>query len=180
MKLIRVGAWIMGVMAAVTLSFVLVGILLPSTWEASAERTLAAPPEVVFPLLEQAQAWSAWMPTPESGLDFFGPERGAEGGFAWDDPGYGQGVFTLTSVEPSTRIGYRVEVEGGSIRIEGNLQLSADGDQTRVVWHEAGDFGWNPLLGYIAGRMSTLQGEQLAYALESLEEQVLAQAVGVR
>ncbi len=163
----------MGTLAFVTLTFVLVGILLPSTWEAEAERTLAAPPESIFPLLEEAQAWSAWTPSPDSGLELFGPDRGAGGGFRWDDPGYGKGTFTLGQVDPNGRITYAVEVEGGMIRIEGVLTLVSQENGTRIVWQESGDFGWNPLLGYMARRMPTLQGEQLAFALVALEEEML-------
>jgi uncharacterized protein YndB with AHSA1/START domain len=163
----------MGTLATVTLGFIVIGILLPSTWEAEAERTIAAPPEAIFPLLEEAGAWSAWTPSPESGLELFGPARGEGGGFRWDDPGYGKGSFTLRVVEPGGRIAYAVDVEGGTIRIEGALTLTPANGGTQIVWRESGDFGWNPLLGYMAGRMATLQGEQLAFALVTLEEEVL-------
>jgi hypothetical protein len=55
------------------------------------------------------------------------------------------------------------------------MTLVTEGDITRVIWEEAGDFGWNPLLGYLAGRMGTLQGEQLSFALETLAAQLLAE-----
>jgi uncharacterized protein YndB with AHSA1/START domain len=162
----------MGVLATGTLGFLLIGFLLPSTWEAEAERTIQAPASALFPLLDQARGWPAWTPSPDTGLEFFGPERGAGGGYRWDDPGYGKGVFTLTAVNPESQILYRVEVEGGSITIEGTLTLEATEQGTRVTWRESGDFGWNPLLGYLAGRMTTLQSEQLSFALENLATQV--------
>jgi uncharacterized protein YndB with AHSA1/START domain len=165
----------MGVLATATVGFLLIGFLLPSTWEAEAERTISAPASALFPLLDQARGWPAWTPSPETGLEFFGPDRGEGGGYLWDDPGYGKGRFTLTTVNPDSRIAYRVEVEGGSITIEGTLTLEPSGEGTRVLWRESGDFGWNPLLGYLAGRMATLQGEQLGFALENLETQVLEQ-----
>jgi len=71
-------------------------------------------------------------------------------------------------------IGYEVEVEGGSIRIQGFLTLVPEGTGTRVTWREEGDFGWNPLLGYLSGRMAELQGEQLLQSLGTLKERVEA------
>lgn len=175
MKILRFGAWTMGTLAIVTLGFITLGFLLPSTWEARAERTFPVTAETIFPFLDRAHAWPAWTPSPDTGIEFFGPEQGAGGGFKWDDPGYGKGIFSLTEVEPATRIAYQVEVEGGAIKIEGAMTLVTEGDITRVIWEEAGDFGWNPLLGYLAGRMGTLQGEQLSFALETLAAQLLAE-----
>jgi len=42
------------------------------------------------------------------------------------------------------------------------------------VWRERGDFGWNPLLGYVARTMDRTQGAQMEAALARLAERVRA------
>jgi len=187
---LRIGAWAMGILALLSLGVLAVGFILPSTWEAEAEIVIEAPVDSVHPRVAAASAWLDWTPGPDSGVERFGPPQGAGSGYRWDDPGYGKGEFTLTEVslvrspEGATTTGtevssdaaranvrYEVEVEGGSIRIEGSMSLApeSDGEGTRVSWREAGDFGWNPLLGYLSGRMAELQGEQLARSLRALK-----------
>jgi uncharacterized protein YndB with AHSA1/START domain len=173
MNLIRIATWVMGTLAVLTLGSLFVGYLLPSTWEARAELDVPASVDEVFPYLDSAAQWAAWTPSAGEGEETFGPDRGVGSGRQWDDPGYGAGRFEITGVDPAREVTYRVEVEGGAIRIEGRIRVEpitlADGASgTRIQWEEDGDFGWNPLLGYLAGRMSELQGEQLAASLESL------------
>jgi len=187
---LRIGAWAMGILALLSLGVLAVGFALPSTWEAEAEIVIEAPVDSVHPRVTAAAAWLDWTPGPDSGVERFGPPEGAGSGYRWDDPGYGKGEFKLTEVslvpspegaEPAgtevstdaarANVRYEVEVEGGSIRIEGSMTLApeSDGEGTRVSWREAGDFGWNPLLGYLSGRMAELQGEQLARSLRALK-----------
>lgn len=171
----------MGTVAVVCLGALVLGFLLPSTWEAEAEITVAAAPPELDPWLAEAAGWLLWTPGPVSGVEATGPRSGAGSGYAWDDPGYGQGHFRLVAVEPGREIRYRVEVEGGSIVIEGALTLEAlepapGGEpRTRIHWQESGDFGWNPLLSYLSGRMAELQGEQLAQSLATLRGLVEAE-----
>jgi hypothetical protein len=190
---LRIGAWAMGTLALLSLGVLAVGFILPSTWEAEAEIVIEAPVDSVHPRVTAATAWLEWTPGPDTGVERFGPPQGAGSGYRWDDPGYGKGEFKLTEVSlvpsmegagtggtagtevstgaPRANVRYEVEVEGGSIRIEGSLTLApeSDGEGTRVSWREAGDFGWNPLLGYLSGRMEELQGEQLARSLQALK-----------
>ncbi|CAN5704981.1 hypothetical protein BH23GEM11_BH23GEM11_17160 [soil metagenome] len=188
MIFLRIGAWAMGILALLSLGVLAIGLVLPSTWEAEAQIVIEAPVDSVHPRVTAAEAWLDWTPGPDTGVERFGPPRGAGSGYRWDDPGYGKGEFMLTEVSlvPSAEslgttgvstdaaranVRYEVEVEGGSIRIEGFMTLTPDseGEGTRVSWREAGDFGWNPMLGYLSGRMAELQGEQLARSLQALK-----------
>jgi hypothetical protein len=173
MTIVRIGAWIMGALALLSLGFLGGGLFFPSTWSAEATREMAVSTEEIFPFLEEGEAWLAWTPGPESGVEAVGPESGVGSGYRWDDPGYGKGAFTLTAVAPGEGVRYQVEVEGGSIQIEGSIRLVSTENGTRVEWKESGDFGWNPLLRYLSGRMAELQGEQLALSLETLEAKLL-------
>jgi uncharacterized protein YndB with AHSA1/START domain len=165
---VRIAGIILGAIAAVLLGFLFIGFLLPSEWSTERSALVPAPPDSVFPYLESAEAWSLWTPSPETGVVLFGPETGPGSGRRWDDPGYGRGEFVIVDMERPRFVEYEVAVEGGAIRITGHISLSPTGEGTRITWRERGDFGWNPLLGYLAGRMDELQGGQLEVSLDVL------------
>lgn len=169
-------SWGTRVLAAGALAFVLflgVGALLPGTWEATGSRVLGVPPERLLPWLDSPEGWQAWTPWPEAGVERTGPDRGEGATLSWRHPEMGQGSFEIVEVD-ARRVGYRVLVEGGSLRTEGRVELEPVPEGTRVTWTEEGDFGWNPLMGYWALAMERVQGQELQKGLERLEEAVAA------
>lgn len=174
----KLAAIVTGGIGLVLIGVLVVGFALPSTWETERTVRIQAPPDRVFPHLNSAAAWEAWTPSPESGVERFGPAEGEGSGRRWDDPGYGAGEFVITRVDAPRSLEYRVDVEGGSIRIDGELHLQPVDGSTELRWIERGDFGWNPLMGYLAGRMEAMQGEQLQASLDSLATLVEDRADG--
>lgn len=168
----RIAGIVLGAFAAVCAAFLLVGLTLPATWEAERTTRIQASPDEIFPLLSSASRWEEWTPTPASGVELFGPRAGPGSGRRWDDATYGEGEFVITSAVPVREVVYEVAVEEGAIRVRGEIELTAVGGDTRIRWRETGDFGWNPLLGYLAGRMGEMQGEQLGLSLEALRRLV--------
>ena len=160
-------------MALLLIGLLVLGFLLPSGWSVERSTTMEAQAEEIFPLISSARAWTLWTPSPDTGFEYFGPQDGEGSGRNWDDELYGEGTFVITAVDPPQELRYEVEVEGGSIRITGHITLDpVDEQRTRVTWSEDGDFGWNPLLGYLARRMEDLQGSQLEQSLEALDRLV--------
>lgn len=168
----KIGAAIFGGLSALLLIFLLVGFLLPGTWEAEADIILPESPVSIFPLLDSPEAWEEWFPMPEAGVEHFGNPRGAGAGIRWDDPQYGKGEMRITLSSPDSLIGYEVEIEGGSLVVRGELALSPVPGGTRVFWKEEGDFGRSPLMGYAARGMAGSQGEALKESLEALRRLV--------
>ncbi|MGD2124235.1 MAG: hypothetical protein PVJ76_21070, partial [Gemmatimonadota bacterium] len=52
--------------------------------------------------------------------------------------------------------------------IRGTVRLEGDGDGTRLIWEESGDFGRNPLMGYAARGMGGSQAKAMEASLDSL------------
>ena len=149
-----------------------VGVLLSGRWEVERSASIPAPPSAVFPWLDDPRRWDEWAPLGAVRATFSGPERGAGATRRWDDPEVGEGVFTILASAPDREVGYRVEVQGGRMITEGTLRLEPEASGTRIVWHEGGDFGRNPLLGYVARSMDRTQGAQMEGALARLAEKV--------
>lgn len=157
------------VLALGLLAFVVVGFLLDGEWSTQQERTLAAPPEEVFPWLEDLAQWESWSTMGEVEGQLSTPSSGAGATLSWDDPQWGQGVFELTSVSPPRSVEYRVAVEDGAMETRGTITLRPAGSNTVLLWREEGDFGWNPLLAYFALGMERMQGQELQKAMDRLE-----------
>lgn len=151
------------------MTFLVIGLLLPGRWQVQRSHLLAAPPEEIFPWLDSPARWAAWVPWPEAGASFAGPPEGVGASRSWADPEWGEGTFTLTRVEPPSRVEYRVEVEEGRMTTLGTILLVPQDGGTRVEWQEEGDFGWNPLMGWVARFMDRLQGRELERSLVRLD-----------
>jgi len=154
--------------AAILLVFLGVGFLLPADWEAEASGRLEAAPEMVFRFLDSPEGWREWTPWPDSGLVRNGPDRGAGSEIQWNDLELGSGRFTIVEAVFPRRVAYAVEVGDGAMRTEGALELLPDDDGVLVSWHEKGDFGRNPLMGYWALAMDRAQSTELQKNLERL------------
>ena len=150
----------------------LIGFLLPGRWDVERSAVVAAPPAAVFPWLDDPHRWDQWAPLGEVIATFSGPPRGAGASRRWTHPEVGDGMFTILSTILDREVRYRVEVQGGRMVTEGTLRLSAEGTGTRVTWQEQGDFGRNPLFGYLARSMDRMQGAQMEGSLARLGEQV--------
>ena len=155
---------------AILVAGLLIGFLLPGTWQAQRSAIIAAPPERVFALVDSPKTWGEWAPLLNINATFEGPEHGAGAVRRWDDPQIGDGVFTIVSAEPSHQVDYRVEVQKGALKTEGTITLDPAPGGTRVTWVEHGDFGHNPMLGYIAHNMNKTQGAEMEGALQKLGE----------
>lgn len=169
---------IMGGLALLGILFLAVGFLLPGTWTVRRTAVVRAPPEAVFPFLSTPARWEAWTSWSSVESELEGPASGPGARRRWSDPVEGDGVMEIVGAEPDREVRYRVEVDGGSIRIRGSLELERIADGTRVEWVESGDFGWNPLLGYMARFMDRSQGAQMARSLERLGEAVTSAGPG--
>lgn len=163
------GARVLGSLAALMVLGLAVGFALPGSWSARRAALLQAPPEVVFALLSVPESWQGWTAWPPGGMEAEGPAAGSGARLRWSDPEMGDGTFEIVEAVPSHLVRYRVEVHGGSLVVDGVLELSPEGSGTRVGWQENGDFGWNPLMGYWARFMERVQGRQLEASLQRLD-----------
>ena len=168
------GPLILGGGGLLLILFLLLGWLLPSTWEAEAALLIPTPAAAVYPLLDSPEGWQRWTPWPESGVQRSGVTRGEGAMLSWNDPELGTGSFTIVSATEDQRVDYAVRVDEGAMRTDGTLTLAPEGGGTRVQWREEGDLGWNPLMGYWALSLSRAQSEELAKGLERLRALVVA------
>ena len=162
-------AAVFGTVAAVGLLFLGVGLLLSGEWRAERAVHIEAGPDLVFPYLDSLALWDEWTVWGDIESQLTGPARGAGATRSWDNDAYGQGTFTLVESSEAGGVRYRVDLEPGSATIAGQFDLVARDGGTTVTWVEAGDFGNNPLLGYVARTMERSQGAELERSLDRLK-----------
>ena len=159
------------IIGGLLVTFMTVGFLLPGTWSAEAGIEIMAEPDVVFPLLDDLGRWDEW--TRWGGIEstISDPPRGSGAVRSWDDVQYGSGSVTIVESHSPDLVRYRVTI-GEKAGVVGTLRLTASRDGSVVTWLEEGDFGRNPLMGYVARTMSKSQGQQLTESLERLKDVV--------
>jgi hypothetical protein len=160
-------AKVFGTIAAALVTLMLIGFLLPGTWAAEASVEIDASPAEVFPFLNDLSQWAVWTNWGDIESSLSSPSRGVGASRTWNDPNFGSGSVTITGSGPPTFVSYEVEIEGGA-SVGGELTIEDQGGASRVIWREQGDFGRNPLMGYVARGMARSQGAQLAEGLEKL------------
>lgn len=170
-------AKIFGLIAALLLAFMAVGFWLPGTWSAEASIEVPAAPEAVFPLLVDLARWDEWTQWGDVESTLSDQSSGSGAVRSWNDDQYGSGSVTITESRPSELVRYRVRI-GEGVEVIGELKLETSAGGSLVTWREEGDFGHNPLMGYVARSMSDSQGRQLSESLGRLKEAVGASGGG--
>jgi hypothetical protein len=168
---------IFGIIGGLLVAFMAVGFLLPGTWSAEVSVELRASPEAVYPLLADLGRWDEWTEWAEVESTLSDPSFGTGAVRSWDDGQYGSGTMTITESRPSELVRYRVGVGKGA-EVIGTLEIEESPNGTVVNWREEGDFGRNPLMGYVARTMSDSQEQQLSDNLDRLKDAVGASSGG--
>ena len=162
-------ARVFGLIGAALTAFLVIGLWLPGRWLAESSIEIPADSEAIFVFLDDLSRWEAWTPWGQIESEVSDPSFGVGATRTWDDEQMGSGSVTITESRPPDLIRYHVEMEGSG-EINGELGVVAVAGGSLVTWREAGDFGWNPLMGYVARGMAESQGKQLAASLTQLKE----------
>jgi hypothetical protein len=160
-------AKVFGGIGAVLVTLLFIGVVLPGRWVAEASIEIEAEPTEVFPFLNDLSRWDQWTNWGDIDSELSDPSQNVGASRTWDDASFGSGSVTITESGSPAFVHYRVEIEGGA-SVTGELTIEAVGPKSRVTWREEGDFGRNPLMGYVARGMPKSQGAQLEEGLEKL------------
>jgi hypothetical protein len=136
--------------------------------------TILAPPEAIFPLLNDLQRWpewTAWGSTGEMSYTFEEVTAGQGAQQKWET-GRMEGVMRIVRSEPNARIDYELEINPGNYLIRGRFDLAKDGLCTRVSWRCVWDLAANPYLRYADLFFQWMIGRDFVQGLAQLKELV--------
>jgi len=153
----------------------LVGLFLPGAITVERRMIVAATPEVLFPLLDNPQAFTRWSPWATPGSEvryaFEGPVSGVGASLHWEGGAFpmASGHFTITEVEPQRRIALRMHLPLlGKTHSTFELYPGPDTGSTQVAWRFHDDVGFNLLRRLLWVAVESSLGPQFERGLANL------------
>lgn len=147
----------------------------PDTFQVARSTSIKAPPEKIFPLINDFRSWTAWSPyekkDPDMKRSFSGASSGKGAVYEWDgDKNVGKGRLEIADTSPPSKITIKL----GMIRpFEANnivqYTLEPKGDSTNVTWAMQGQ---TPFLGKVVHvfiDMDRMVGQDFEIGLANLK-----------
>jgi len=160
-----------------------IGYLLPQEAHVEREIRIDAPPEVVFPYVNDFHKFNEWSPwadwAPDIQYSYSGPDSGVGARMSWqsDSPEVGSGSNLITQSRPPERVTTRLDFGAqGSATAFFNIEPAGDG--SRVVWGFDSGFGNNIVERYFGLMLERWVGQDYEQGLQSLKALVEEQHNG--
>ena len=136
--------------------------------------TICAPPEAIFPLINDLRNWPLWTAWSErEEMDFFYGDTVAGVGAVqrWRSRKR-DGMVRLVRSDENARVDYDATLNDGRFRLLGRLELRRDGSCTRVTWRCVWEPSSNPYRRYLDLFGRWMIGRDFARGLERLKTRV--------
>ena len=147
----------------------------PGVFRLQRSTLIKAPPERIFPLINDFKNWTAWSPwekkDPASKRTYGGSEAGRGASYAWTgNRDVGEGRMEILDSTPSWRIAILLEfVKPFAARNNVEFVLKPEGDMTTVVWTMEGP---QPYLAKLMGvfvSMDAMVGKDFEAGLTAMK-----------
>jgi uncharacterized protein YndB with AHSA1/START domain len=164
-----------GVLAVAIVAVLLVASTQPDTFRVQRAAVIQAPPEKIFPLIEDFRAWDGWSPwekkDPAMKRSFSGPPAGKGAVYAWDgNSEVGQGSMEIVEDTPPSKLVLKLDFvkpfEGHNVV---TFTLVPQGEATNVTWTMDGA---SPLISKVIGLfcdMDSMIGKEFETGLAALK-----------
>ena len=132
-----------GVVVLIAL-LIIVAAMQPSQFTVTRSAQFAAPPEEIFPLVNDLRKWEAWSPwaklDPNAKNSFAGPADGVGAAMAWEgNCKVGVGRMTITESRPNELIRFRLEfLKPMQATNTAEFNFKPENNQTVVTWTMSG------------------------------------------
>lgn len=113
--------------------------------------TICAPPEVIFPMVNDLRnwpLWSAWSERDEIEFSYGDVIEGVGALQRWRSPKM-EGMLRIVRSEPARRIDYALQMGGGKYHLLGRFDFVPDGACTRITWKCVWEPARNPYMRYL-------------------------------
>jgi carbon monoxide dehydrogenase subunit G len=177
--------WIkrLGIALAVVVGlFFAIGFMLPSAWEVSRSRRIAATPEEIHAFVGDLARWPAWSPFddeyPDMVMTVSADTTSVGAQRSWTSESMGSGTQTITATDPATGFEFRLHMEGMQ-PLYGRIAYEPEGDDATVVtWTDHGDLGDSPIDRWFQFALKPMLGASFEKGLAELERVVIAARSG--
>jgi hypothetical protein len=162
------------VLAVVVIGFVILVAMRPSDFRISRTALIGAPPDAVFPHVNDLHNWEAWSPwakiDPAAKSAYEGPPAGVGAVFAWTgNAKVGEGRMTITESRPCDLVRFRLDFlkpfKGTNIA---EFTFQPESGETRVTWTMSGTYSFIPKAMGLFMNCDKMVGDQFEKGLADL------------
>jgi uncharacterized protein YndB with AHSA1/START domain len=156
----------------------------PDTFTVRRSTIIAAPPEQIFPLIDDLRAQSAWSPfekDPGMKRTYSGPARGPGAVYAWEgDRRIGAGQIAITDSRPPSKVVLSLQM-ARPFKADNVVEFTLDrsGPDTRVTWAMRGRQPFMAKLMSLVMNCDKMVGTQFEEGIAKLKTLVETQPANV-
>jgi uncharacterized protein YndB with AHSA1/START domain len=133
---------VLAIIAIIVLAIVIILVLAmrkPDTFRLERSTTIKAPPEKIFPLVNDFHHWMKWSPwerlDPELKRTYGGAESGKGATYGWQGKKAGTGRMDIIEAKPSSKILIKLDfMKPFEAHNTAEFTFTPQGDGTRVDW----------------------------------------------
>lgn len=170
--------------AVAALLLVLVAVILtrPATYRVERSTRIAAPPEVVYGLVNDFHAWERWSPwaklDPAMKTTYGGPPSGVGATYAWTgDAKVGEGNMRITESRPAQKVGIRLEFIKPMAGVsQTDFSFRPEGGGTQVSWVMSGTNDFMGKAFSLVADMDSMIGKDFEKGLGAMRTEAEAEA----
>lgn len=142
--MLKILARVAALLALVVVAILAIAATKPDTFRVARSISIKAPPEKIFPLINDPHAFNTWNPflkqDPAAKLTYHGPASGVGAGHEWNgNRNVGKGRFEISESNPPANVVLKLDMAEpmeAHNRVEFSLQPK--GDQTEITWAMTG------------------------------------------
>jgi carbon monoxide dehydrogenase subunit G len=115
----------------------------PDTFRVERSTRIKAPPEKIFPLINDFRRWADWSPyevlDPKMARTYSGPDAGVGAIYAWEGKRAGAGRMEIRQSTPASRVVIQLDFSKPlKAHNTAEFTLEVIGDATKVTWAMSG------------------------------------------
>jgi uncharacterized protein YndB with AHSA1/START domain len=167
--------------AAILVTGIVVVLILatmkPDTFALKRSLAINAPPERIFPLINEFRNWTAWSPweklDPNLKRDYSGAPAGIGSVYAWDgDKKVGQGRMEIVAAAPPSKVALKLDfVRPFEAHNDVTFTLEPAGAATNVTWAMTGPTPFMAKIFHVFVNMDRMVGGDFERGLASMKAQ---------
>lgn len=155
--------------------FIVIVAMQPSSYRVTRSLAIAAPPDALFPHVNDLKKWERWNPwgkaDPNMKLVYGGPASGVGANYSWaGNREVGEGRLTIAESRPSESVRYKMEfLKPMSGSAEAEFTFKQPGQQTEVTWTVTGEKDFMSKAFCLFVSMDKMLGTKFEMALADLK-----------
>lgn len=175
-RMINIALFVLIGLVVLVAALAIVVAMRPNEFQVSRSMKIDAPPEIVFPHVNQFAAWEAWSPyeklDPNMSKTLEGPGAGEGAVMRWSGNGNaGAGSTTIVQSEPNKSIQIDLLMTAPmACQNDVLFTFEPEGDSTVVTWSMSGKVNFMAKIFHLILDVDKMCGDQFTEGLTSLKQ----------